>query len=87
MGVRPALRVLLVDDYEPFRQFVCSMLSKAPGLQVIGEVSDGQEAVHRAEELQPDLILLGHRPSEAEWIGSRQSYTTSRPQLEDHLRN
>ena len=34
------------------------MLSKAPGLQVIGEVSDGQEAVHRAEELQPDLILL-----------------------------
>ena len=58
MTLRPAVRVLLVDDYEPFRQFVCSMLSKAPGLQVIGEVSDGLEAVQRAEELKPDLILL-----------------------------
>ena len=53
-----SVRVLVVDDYEPFRRFVCSMLSKAPGLQVIGEVSDGLEAVQRAEELQPDLILL-----------------------------
>ena len=34
------------------------MLSKAPGLQVIGEVSDGLAAVQRAEELQPGLILL-----------------------------
>ncbi len=53
-----AVRVLVVEDYEPFRQFVCSMLSKVPGLKVIGEVSDGLEAVQRAEELQPDLILL-----------------------------
>jgi CheY-like chemotaxis protein len=58
MTLRPAVRVLLVDDYEPFRQSVRSMLSKAPELQVIGEVSDGLEAVQRAEELQPDLILL-----------------------------
>jgi DNA-binding NarL/FixJ family response regulator len=54
----PSARVFLVDDYEPFRRFVCSILSKAPGLQVICEVSDGIEAVQKAEELQPDLILL-----------------------------
>ena len=48
----------MVEDYEPFRRSVCAMLSKAPGLQVIGEVSDGLEAVQKAEELQPDLILL-----------------------------
>lgn len=58
MALGPAGRVLVVDDYEPFRRAVCSILSKAPGLQVIGEVSDGLEAVQRAEELQPDLILL-----------------------------
>ena len=50
--------VLVVDDNEPFRQFVCSMLCKNPELQVMGEVSDGLEAVHKAEELQPDLIVL-----------------------------
>ena len=53
-----AARVLVVDDYEPFRRFVCSILSKAAGWKVIGEASDGLEAVQRAEELQPDLILL-----------------------------
>jgi DNA-binding NarL/FixJ family response regulator len=47
-----------VEDYEPFRRFVCSTLEKRPELQVIGEVSDGLEAVHKAEELRPDLILL-----------------------------
>ena len=51
-------RVLVVEDHEPFRRFVCSMLEKRTELQVIGEASDGLEAVRKAEELQPDLILL-----------------------------
>jgi DNA-binding NarL/FixJ family response regulator len=53
-----SVRVLVVDDHEPFRQFVCSTLQKRPELQVIGEASDGLEAVQKAEELKPDLILL-----------------------------
>src|SRR5271167_2404752 len=53
-----SVRVLVVDDYEPLRRFVCSTLGKKPELHVIGEVSDGLEAVRKAEELQPDLILL-----------------------------
>jgi DNA-binding NarL/FixJ family response regulator len=53
-----AMRVLVVEDFEPFRQFIRSKLSEKPELQVIGEVSDGGEAVLKAEELQPDLILL-----------------------------
>ena len=48
----------MVDDYEPFRRFVCSTLGKRPDLQVVCEVSDGLEAVQKAEELQPDLIVL-----------------------------
>jgi DNA-binding NarL/FixJ family response regulator len=50
--------VLVVDDYEPFRRFVCSTLGKRQDLQVIGEASDGLEAVRKAEELKPDLIVL-----------------------------
>ena len=53
-----SLRVLVVDDCEPFRRFVCSTLEKKPGLQVVGEASDGLEAVQKTEELQPDLIVL-----------------------------
>jgi DNA-binding NarL/FixJ family response regulator len=48
----------VVDDYEPWRRFVCSTLQKQPGLQVICEISDGLDAVRKAQELQPDLILL-----------------------------
>lgn len=48
----------MVDDYEPFRRFVRSTLRKRPTLQIVSESSDGQEAVQKAEELKPDLILL-----------------------------
>ena len=53
-----SLRVLLVEDYLPFRRFVHSMLAGKPELQVVGEAADGLEAVHKAEELRPDLIVL-----------------------------
>ncbi len=54
----PAVRVLIVEDFEPFRRFVRLTLSTFPHLQIIAEVSDGLDAVRRAEELQPELILL-----------------------------
>jgi len=53
-----SLSVLVVEDYEPFRRFICSTLGKRTELKVICEASDGLEAVQKAEELQPSLILL-----------------------------
>jgi len=47
-----------VDDHERWRRFFSKTLQKQPELQVTGEASDGLEAVHQAQELQPDLILL-----------------------------
>jgi DNA-binding NarL/FixJ family response regulator len=52
-----SLRILVVDDFEPFRRFVSFTLQKRPELQVI-EASDGLEAIQKAEERQPDLILF-----------------------------
>jgi DNA-binding NarL/FixJ family response regulator len=52
------VRILLVDDYEPFRKYVRSLLMKRAEWVVLSEVSDGLEAVQKAEKLQPDLILL-----------------------------
>ena len=44
--------------HELFRRFICSTLGEGSELQIIGEASDGLEAVRKAEELHPDLILL-----------------------------
>jgi len=52
------VRALVVDDFEPFRQFTVSTLQTKQEFQVVGEASDGLEAVQKAEELQPELILL-----------------------------
>jgi DNA-binding NarL/FixJ family response regulator len=50
--------ILVVDDFEPWRRFICSMLENGSELKVICEASDGLEAVRKAEELKPDLIVL-----------------------------
>ena len=52
------VRVLVVDDDEPWRRFVCLTLQVNQQLRVISEAADGPEAVQRARELQPDLVLL-----------------------------
>jgi len=54
----PPVRILVVEDHEQYRQFLCSSLRKRKELQVIGVVSDGLDAVHKATELCPDFILL-----------------------------
>jgi DNA-binding NarL/FixJ family response regulator len=51
-------RVLVVDDHEAFRRFICSTIGKLALLQIVGEASDGLEAIQKAKELLPDLIVL-----------------------------
>ena len=51
-------RILIVDDFADFRRFICSTIKQKPGLLIVGEASDGLEALEKARELQPDLILL-----------------------------
>jgi DNA-binding NarL/FixJ family response regulator len=52
------VRILLVEDFEPYRRSIRSQLQPRLDLEVIAEASDGLEAVGRAEQLQPDLILM-----------------------------
>jgi CheY-like chemotaxis protein len=51
------LRILVVEDHAPFRRGICTVLQRQAEFQTI-EAADGLEAVQKAEELQPDLILL-----------------------------
>ena len=48
----------MVEDSEEFRKFICATLGERPELQVVGQCADGLQALQRADELQPDLILL-----------------------------
>jgi DNA-binding NarL/FixJ family response regulator len=57
-GLERSIRVLAVEDYEPFRDWLRSTLKQLPELQVIAEAADGMTAVEKAEALRPDLILL-----------------------------
>lgn len=54
----PATKILVVEDHEPFRRLISSLLQQSHELQVVGEASDGLEAIQKAEELRPDLILV-----------------------------
>lgn len=52
------LRVLLVDDHPLVREGLRALLTALPNMTIVGEASDGEEAVTRALEQQPDLILM-----------------------------
>src|SRR5689334_5693954 len=52
------IKVLVVDDFEAFRESVCSMLLQTNRFQIVGQAADGFEAIEKAEALQPDLILF-----------------------------
>jgi DNA-binding NarL/FixJ family response regulator len=50
--------VLVVDDFKQWRQFACATLQDIPDVAVVGEASDGPEAIEKAAKLRPDLVLL-----------------------------
>lgn len=53
-----SVRVLIVDDFDPWQGFVIQLLRQQPNVRIVGFACDGLEAVQKAEEFQPDLILL-----------------------------
>ena len=73
------VRVLVVDDHAIMRQAICELLSHDPTLDVICQTASGEEAVSKAEELQPDLVLLVFRASAGSRLRSR--YEESRHNL------
>jgi len=52
------VHILVAEDFQRFRKLISSTLRARPDWQIICEVGDGLQAVQKAEELQPDLIVL-----------------------------
>jgi CheY-like chemotaxis protein len=51
-------RVLIVEDYAPFRRLLRTTLEQKAGLEIIGEASNGVDAIRKSKDLKPELILL-----------------------------
>ncbi len=52
------VKVLLADDFEGFRHSLRMFLKSQPGFEVVGEAVDGNDALEKARDLRPDLVLM-----------------------------
>ncbi len=57
-AARNALRLVVVDDHALFRRGLVGLLDEMPGFQVVGQASDGQQAIPVIEQAHPDIVLL-----------------------------
>ena len=53
-----AIRVLLVDDHTILREGIHSLLAREPDIDVVGEASDGREALDQVARLQPHVVIM-----------------------------
>jgi DNA-binding NarL/FixJ family response regulator len=51
-------RILVVDDFKPWRDAACQIIEAQPEFQVIAQAEDGEQAVQLATDLKPDLVVL-----------------------------
>ena len=56
--MKKSFTVLICDDYKPWREFVRKTLTKKSDVTIVGEAANGVEAVEKAQELHPDVVLI-----------------------------
>jgi len=52
------IRIMLADDHTLFRQGIRTLISAEPDMEVVGEAPNGGDAVERAAEVRPDVVLM-----------------------------
>src|SRR2546429_2686174 len=53
-----AFRIFIADDHEVVRKGLCALLQAQPDWEVCGEAADGREAVEKAQQMKPDVVIL-----------------------------
>ncbi|MEV1132062.1 response regulator transcription factor [Agromyces sp. NPDC049794] len=74
------IRVLVVDDHPIVRGGIVSLLDTADDIEVVGEASDGEEAVRRVLDLAPDLVLMDLRMPKLDGAGATARILDANPQ-------
>jgi DNA-binding NarL/FixJ family response regulator len=75
-----AIRVLLVDDQGLFREGLETLLSVHKDVQVVGQASNGQEAIEVAAKVQPDVVLMDVRMPILDGVGATRRLKKAQPQ-------
>lgn len=73
--------MLIADDHAIVREGLRAMLSMEDSVEVVGEASDGQEAVALAEKLTPDVVLMDIRMSKLDGVQATRCIKSSNPQV------
>ncbi|HEY0070391.1 MAG TPA: response regulator transcription factor, partial [Chloroflexia bacterium] len=76
------IRVMLVDDHAVVRQGLKAFLATEEGIQVVGEASNGKEAVALAAQLHPDVVLMDLVMPELDGIGATEAIKQSSPHID-----
>lgn len=76
-----SIRVLLADDHTLFRKGIRTLLERMQGMEVVGEVASGREAVSQAQELVPDIILMDIKMPEFTGIEATRSILQENPHI------
>jgi DNA-binding NarL/FixJ family response regulator len=58
LGAGEPISVLLVDDYQPYRDFIAGLLNRERDFCLAGQACDGLEAIAKAQQLRPDVVLM-----------------------------
>ncbi|WP_269724401.1 response regulator [Pseudofrankia inefficax] len=80
-GARAAIQVLVVDDHPVVRSGLVGMLASQPDLRVVGTAADGYEAVARAGELRPDVVLMDLRMPRLDGVAAIERITAAGPDV------
>lgn len=75
------IRVMLVDDQGIVREGLSSLLNTKPDLEVVGEAENGQVAIEKALEIQPDIILMDMRMPVMDGVAATQAIRQQAPQI------
>jgi DNA-binding NarL/FixJ family response regulator len=81
MTKAPPIRVLLVDDNTLFRQTIRSLLTPYPNIELVGEASDGCEAVASVGRLRPTLVLMDINMPKMDGVTATQVITSQYPDV------
>lgn len=74
------IRILVVDDHAIVREGLCAMLEAKPGIRVVGDAADGDEAVQKSLDLLPDVILMDIRMPSKDGISATYDIIKLQPE-------